>query len=444
MTKYQFLNELDQLLHTLPEKERKEIMEDYEEHFAFAKRAEKSDSEVIAIVGTPAEIASELLNAPVDPKTSEAHQEEELRTKEAELKEKSEALAAQAAALEAKLASQAEELAARAEALSQQAEARGESFGHQVGNLVDSITATVGSALGSVSEVITESFEMDEEDLPENAVQSETLIEELIDMTGVKNVIINARNQKIEIEKTIYPTARIRLARGMLAVKVEGDTLHIESRALKRKFAFGNIITIESSTAGLEVELPEMVYGLIKAKTNNGKIEASNFELDQLILESSNGKLDADRIKANELKLKTVNGKILVESATGNIDATSTNGKIELAHITGEVVANTSNGKIELKRVSGNVVANTSNGKIEFDNKTIDHSLNLTTSNAKIEVVVEEKPENARFELSTSNAKTRLFDTERNYDVFGDGSNEVKLKSSNAKIEVYQKSDQKS
>jgi len=60
MTKYNFLNELERRLARLPEEDRKEIMQDYEEHFEFAVEAGKSDEEIIATLGTPEKIAKEV------------------------------------------------------------------------------------------------------------------------------------------------------------------------------------------------------------------------------------------------------------------------------------------------------------------------------------------------------------------------------------------------
>jgi uncharacterized membrane protein len=60
MTKYNFLNELERQLAKLPEEDRREIMQDYEEHFEFAVEAGKSDEEVIASLGSPEKIAKEV------------------------------------------------------------------------------------------------------------------------------------------------------------------------------------------------------------------------------------------------------------------------------------------------------------------------------------------------------------------------------------------------
>jgi len=60
MTKYNFLSELERRLSKLPESERQEILQDYEEHFAFAEEAGKSESDVINMFGSPAQIAKEM------------------------------------------------------------------------------------------------------------------------------------------------------------------------------------------------------------------------------------------------------------------------------------------------------------------------------------------------------------------------------------------------
>lgn len=61
MTKYSFLDELGRLLAKLPKDDRREVMQDYEEHFAFAIEAGKSDEEVIASLGSPEQIAKEVI-----------------------------------------------------------------------------------------------------------------------------------------------------------------------------------------------------------------------------------------------------------------------------------------------------------------------------------------------------------------------------------------------
>ena len=444
MTKYSFLNELDQLLSGLDTNERKEILEDYEEHFAFAKRADKSDEEVIALMGTPTEIAQELLgNKGVENQATESVSDNE-HQKEA-LEAQARALAEQAKTLEAKLAAQAKILEEQAEALEAKLEAEQEvtkskddtfveDFIDQAGSFVETVVGGAGVLVGNISETISGALP---KEAPVHGVESDTLIEEIIDVTGVKNVIIKARNQKIDIEKTTHKTARVRLTKGMLATHVEGDTLHIEAREMKRKLSIGLFINFE--VPELKVELPELIYDVIQAKTTNAKIEIESFDLNELTLESTNAKLEVSTLHANELKLKTTNAKIQVANTKGNINAKTTNGKIDLKAIDGTITAHSTNAKIELADITGPITAKTSNGKVQLDNETINQQVKLETVNAKIEVGVLQQPKHATFELSTSHAKTELFGTKRNYDVFGEGTHEVTLSTANAKIEVYQK-----
>lgn len=53
MTKIEYLNELYARLSVLPEQERREIMRDYEEHFAAGRENGKTDEQICAQLGSP-------------------------------------------------------------------------------------------------------------------------------------------------------------------------------------------------------------------------------------------------------------------------------------------------------------------------------------------------------------------------------------------------------
>lgn len=61
MTKHDFLNALYRALLYLPAKERQEIMQDYEEHFAAGLGEGKSEEEICRALGDPEEIAQTYL-----------------------------------------------------------------------------------------------------------------------------------------------------------------------------------------------------------------------------------------------------------------------------------------------------------------------------------------------------------------------------------------------
>ncbi len=63
MTKKQFLNQLDSALKSLPADERQDILQDYREHFVIGMEKGNSEEEIAASLGSPTQIAKELLAA---------------------------------------------------------------------------------------------------------------------------------------------------------------------------------------------------------------------------------------------------------------------------------------------------------------------------------------------------------------------------------------------
>lgn len=61
MNKKEFLSDLDGYLRRLPTDERKDILQDYEEYFSFGLEEEKSEEEIATSLGSPAQIAKEIL-----------------------------------------------------------------------------------------------------------------------------------------------------------------------------------------------------------------------------------------------------------------------------------------------------------------------------------------------------------------------------------------------
>lgn len=61
MTKEQFMSTLDKHSTKLPEEEREEVLRDFEEHFAIGYEEGKTDEEIIKGLGSPQQIAKELV-----------------------------------------------------------------------------------------------------------------------------------------------------------------------------------------------------------------------------------------------------------------------------------------------------------------------------------------------------------------------------------------------
>lgn len=61
MTRREFMDELDSLLHELPDKERLDILADYTEHFLIGLERGKSEQEIAGSLGSPKALAREIL-----------------------------------------------------------------------------------------------------------------------------------------------------------------------------------------------------------------------------------------------------------------------------------------------------------------------------------------------------------------------------------------------
>ncbi|SER56653.1 Uncharacterized membrane protein [Gracilibacillus ureilyticus] len=61
MTRDKFINKLDRALISVPYEERKDIIQDFEEHFAMGENEGKSEEEIAESLGAPNQIAKEVL-----------------------------------------------------------------------------------------------------------------------------------------------------------------------------------------------------------------------------------------------------------------------------------------------------------------------------------------------------------------------------------------------
>lgn len=118
------------------------------------------------------------------------------------------------------------------------------------------------------------------------------------------------------------------------------------------------------------------------------------------------------------------NGEINIKEAAGNIDARTSFGDIELRSVKGNVKAESSNGDVEIFEVNGNIDAKTSFGNVRLDEKSI---------------------ENGKVSAETSFGSLRGFKDPNVQDsgqkksldaVYGNGSRNINLRTSNGNIEI--------
>jgi DUF4097 and DUF4098 domain-containing protein YvlB len=130
---------------------------------------------------------------------------------------------------------------------------------------------------------------------------------------------------------------------------------------------------------------------------------------------------------------------------TMNVTVDNTNGAIEIAEVHGALKLETTNGRIHVTRCAGHVDASTTNGSItaELLQVTGAQPMSLETTNGRISVAL---PANfgARLSAETSNGSitselpiaTNHFDKHEVHGVIGAGGPELRLRTTNGRIEI--------
>ena len=175
--------------------------------------------------------------------------------------------------------------------------------------------------------------------------------------------------------------------------------------------------TANLKTSNAALKLSRLTANALTAKTSNAAIIAEHITANLLKLTTGNGTLTAQHCTADQMELRTSNGAIRTEHCTASsIDAATSNGKNSAEHITAATVSLTSaNGRVDLQHVMANdITLKSSNAAIiatlpgsiadyRIESKTTngssslpahkakgEKSLNVTTSNGKIDVVFAE------------------------------------------------------
>lgn len=192
----------------------------------------------------------------------------------------------------------------------------------------------------------------------------------------------------------------------------------------------------EKAMANFIVYIPEGIT--VDIKNSFGDIDIEN--AGKAIVKNSNGNIKlADCSKDAEVKNSF--GRIEMENIGGNIDVSSSNGDIRIAEVAGNIDVETSFGNIRLKNIKGNVEAESRNGNVEVEG--VEGSIEAETSFGNVEID-KESAENARIYAETSFGSIKGFKDDvresgqkKTLETrFGDGSKEIRLKTSNGNIEM--------
>lgn len=102
--------------------------------------------------------------------------------------------------------------------------------------------------------------------------------------------------------------------------------------------------------------------------------------------------------------LQSRNGSILVTGIEGDLDASSSNGNVAASQVGGELRLRSSNGRVEGAGLTSDVAdASSRNGSVELSFTEAPRSVEATTSNGRVEIILPDTPDAYRIDASSDN-----------------------------------------
>lgn len=337
MTEQQFLNELEMALTRLPSDERNDILQDIKEYFTSGREDGKSDGEIASSLGSPKEIAEELL-------TNYVPEKAEIDNKLIKITD----------------------------------------------NSFTKVAMNIKYGSLNVYPSETEDTTIELINAPEKLVLTADVIGDTltIELKASKFgflsflFIFKAVRVNVALPKKLYTAILMKTDNGSIfAEKVLGKTVKVTSDN-------GSIKLKEIAATTLEVE------------TDNGSINVDKVQVDKLSTETDNGRIDLRYVDADQVYTKTDNGRITMEFVTGKIVGKTDNGRISLltTHLDCMIDLETDNGSISIETENDptdvTIRAKVDHGKIdvfgERNSRTTFGSgtnmIQLSTDNGKITV----------------------------------------------------------
>jgi len=339
MTENQFIGELETALKRLPTEERNDIIQDIQEYFTNGREDGKSDSEIAISLGSPANIAEELLDSYSFVETK------------AEIVSTNEVMTIQ-----------------------------DDRF------LNVDINVQHGALFVSPSDSSMTTVELigSNEKLKLTAeVVDDTLF---IQLKSLRHWLFMFNfNMKAVTLNVIIPTKLYQ----SIAMKTDNGRISAEKILCKK---------INVTTDNGKIQLKEIAATSLTAETDNGRIEIDKVQVDHLRTKTDNGRIEMRHIDADSIVAESDNGRIELEHVTGSIVGSTDNGRITLLtdSLDRNIDFQTDNGSIVIQSTSKptnvSIHTKTGHGKVdvfgERNSRTVigagEHTIRLKSDNGRI------------------------------------------------------------
>lgn len=340
MTEKQFLNELELALTRLPSDERNDILQDIKEHFTIGREDGKSDSEIAASLGSPKEIAEELLLNHID------------------VKEKAETDSRKITITD---------------------------------NKFTKVAMNIRFGALTVSPSVNDYTTIELINAPEKLILTADVIGDTlsIDLRAPKFTFFSILS--------IFKGIKVNVAlpnKLYAAISMKTDNGSIRAEKLLGK-------TMKATSDNGSIGLKEIAATILDVETDNGRIEIDKVQVDKLSTETDNGRIEMRYVDADQVHTETDNGRIVMEYVNGTIVGKTDNGRITLltSSLDRIITLQTDNGSITIESENEptdvTIRAKVDHGRIDvfgekntsttFGNGT--NKIQLVTDNGKITVM---------------------------------------------------------
>lgn len=345
-----YLNRLERLLQKVPEAERRDILQDYREHFRLAEEEGKSLDEIIHSLGDPEALAKDIL----------ADYGEGYEAKEEGLSKRQQGWLGKWGLLTAA----AGVVFIGAALWMVWGNGDGPSFGHSPAAppAVGASDAAQSPAAGAVppekhtpAPVSALAGDLSSADKP----GGESVIQEVRTASGpVRHVRVETVDTNLELEFVKGDSAPQALLDGRMTVQPGEDwrsyyqfTVETEAEAFTVKVRYVEAMAArmpKDRRTKLRIRLPDAKLDSLSITTVSGDVKAAEVKTSQFRAALTSGDLTLDRLEAAENKVSNVSGNIAVRQIKGNFEINTVSGDVGLGEAAWE-------GNSSVQSVSGNV-----------------------------------------------------------------------------------------
>lgn len=337
MTEQQFLNELELALTRFASDERNDILQDIKEYFTNGREDGKSDGEIAASLGSPREIAEELLANHVPDKVVTDNK---------------------------------------------------------------MIKITDNSFTKAYMKVAYGSLYVYPSETDDTTVELVNAPEKLVltaDVIG-DTLTVQLKGPKFNFFSFLLIGKDVRVNVALPKKLYTSISMNTDNGSIFMEKALGKTITATSDNG--RIELTEIAATNIGAETDNGRISIDKVQVDKLSTKTDNGRIELRNIDADQVHAETDNGRIVMEYVNGKIVGKTDNGRITLltTNLDRMIDLETDNGSISIETESNptdvTIRAKVDHGKIDvfgeknsrttFGNGT--NTIQLSSDNGKITV----------------------------------------------------------